>query len=281
MAIERVDFPLPLEDFYFRFHTRRQPVVIRTQSLAQIGWQTHQWNNEYLGYKAGAHEVLVQRRGAGEYSAEGSAYVPMLFGDFLRQVMARPGGDDRSYLNLQTDNVIEPPLLQLLGDFSIPPYFKDLTLRCVNLWMGNSDKTITTPLHHDFNDNLYVVVEGRKRFTLFPPSQAPNLYPRGQLVQVEDNGLIRYASTAGMPHLSQVDIEAPDRRRFPRYAEAEPTREDVEIGAGEMLYLPAGWFHQVSSSGRHIAVSFFAMVPEGDHLKRMHALLAQRRTTPA
>jgi mannose-6-phosphate isomerase-like protein (cupin superfamily) len=147
--------------------------------------------------------------------------------------------------------------------------------------MGNSDKTITTPLHHDFNDNLYVVVEGRKRFTLFPPSQAPNLYPRGQLLQVEDNGLIRYTSMSGMPHLAQVDIDAPDRLRFPRYAEAEATRADVEIGAGEMLYLPAGWFHQVSSSGRHIAVSFFAMVPEGDQLKRMHALLAQRRAAPA
>lgn len=279
MAVERVDFPFPLEDFYLRFHTRRQPVVIRTRALAQIGWQTHQWSNDYLAYKAGAHEVLVQKRGGAEYSAESSAYIPMRFADFLRQVMARSGGDDRIYLNLQTDNVIEPPLLQLLGDFSIPPYFKDLTLRCVNLWMGNSENTITTPLHHDFNDNLYVVVEGCKRFTLFPPEHAPNLYPRGELLGVEPNGIIRYATLSGMPHLSQVDIQAPDRLRFPRYADAEPARMDVEIQAGEMLFLPAGWFHQVSSTGRHIAVSFFAMVPESGELRRIHALLAGRQAT--
>ncbi len=279
MSVERVDFPLSLEDFYLRFYTRRQPAVIRTRSLAQLGWQTHLWTNEYLAYKAGVHEVLVQKRGGAGYSAESSAYVPMLFVDFLRQVMARPGGDERTYLNLQTDNVLEPPLLQLLGDFSIPPLFKDLTLRCVNLWMGNSDKTITTPLHHDFNDNLYVVVEGKKRFTLFPPEQAPNLYPRGQLQGVDPNGIIRYATLSGMPHLSQVDIDAPDRLRFPRYAEAEPTRQDVEIGAGEMLFLPAGWFHQVSSSGRHIAVSFFAVVPDSQQLTHGRELLAKRTTS--
>jgi mannose-6-phosphate isomerase-like protein (cupin superfamily) len=277
MSVERVDFPLSLEDFYFHYHTRRRPVVIHTGSLAQLGWKTQLWNNEYLAQKAGAQQVVVQRRGSGAYSAETSAYVPMQFMDFLRQVMARPGGDDRTYLNLQTDKVIEPPLLQLLGDFSIPPFFKDLTLRCVNLWMGNSDKTIVTPLHHDFNDNLYVVAEGRKHFTLFPPEQAPNLYTRGQLLGVEPNGIIRYASLSGMPHLSQVDIEAPDRERFPAYAVAEPTRMDVDIEAGEMLFLPAGWFHQVSSSGRHIAVSFFAEVPESDELVRVHGLIAARR----
>ncbi|MGE5626395.1 MAG: cupin-like domain-containing protein [Bacillota bacterium] len=277
MAVARVDFPIPLQDFYSRFFVPRQPVVIRTQSLTELGWRTQLWSNDYLAYKAGAHEVLVQKRGGHEYSAESSAYLPMRFADFLAQVMARPGGDDRVYLNLQTDKVIEPPLLQLLGDFSIPVYFKDLTLRCINLWMGNSDKTIVTPLHHDFNDNLYVVVEGRKHFTLFPPEQAPNLYPRGQLVKVEENGLIRYANLSGMPHLAQVDIEAPDRARFPRYAKAEPARLDVDIQAGEMLFLPAGWFHRVSSSGRHIAVSFFAEVPENEQLAHAREALSRRR----
>lgn len=277
MSVERVDFPISLEDFYFRFYTARQPVIIRTQSLAQLGWQTQQWSNEYLAHKAGAQQVLVQKRASGAYTAESAAYVPMQFADFLRQVMARPGGDDRVYLNLQTDNVLEPPLLQLLGDFSIPPYFKDLKLRCVNLWMGNSDKTMTTPLHHDFNDNLYVVVEGRKHFTLFPPEQAPNLYQRGQLQGVEPNGIIRYASMSGMPHLSQVDIQAPDAARFPLYAQAAPTRRDIDVQAGEMLFLPAGWFHQVSSTGRHIAVSFFAVVPGSDELAQAREQLGRRR----
>ncbi|HEY4128923.1 MAG TPA: cupin-like domain-containing protein [Gammaproteobacteria bacterium] len=277
MPVERVDFPLPLEDFYLDYHTRRRPVVIRTRALSRLGWQTQLWTNEYLANKAGSQQVVVQKRGGGRFSAESSAYMPMQFADFLRQVMVKPAGDDRIYLNLQTDKVIEPPLLQLIGDFSIPPYFKDLPLRCVNLWMGNSEQAIITPLHHDFNDNLYVVVEGRKHFTLFPPEQAPNLYTRGQLLSVESNGIIRYTTLSGMPHLSQVDIQEPDHGRFPLYAKAEPTRMDVDIEAGDMLFLPAGWFHQVSSSGRHIAVSFFAVVPENDELSRMRQVLTQRR----
>ena len=190
--------------------------------------------------------------------------------------MASADGDETIYLNLQDsakDRMLEPPLLQLIGDFSIPVYYKDLILRCMNLWMGNSKEEIVTPLHHDFNDNLYVVVEGRKHFTLFPPSEAPNLYTRGKLLEVEQNGNIRYASLDGMPHLSQVDLEQPDMVRFPRYAEALKTRMDFDLEKNEMLFLPNGWFHRVASRGRHIAVSFMAVTPDTDRLQWMRSMI--------
>jgi hypothetical protein len=37
----------------------------------------------------------------------------------------------------------------------------------------------------------------------------------------------------------------------------------VELGPGELLYLPAGWSHQVESAGRHIAVNFWLKLPLG------------------
>ena len=280
MEIEHLDHPIRIDEFYLRYAERR-PLILRTQSLAQLGWRTHLWSDEYLDYKAGAHTVLVLKRSQSpDYAPERSSYIPMRFRDFLRQVMADSNGSSDLYLNLQTDKVLEPPLLQLLGDFSIPPYFKDLPLRSINLWMGHRDDAITTPLHHDFNDNLYVVVEGRKHFTVFPPAQAENLYTRGHIAVVESNGLIRYQSGQHMPHLSQVDILHPDTQRFPRYAEAQTARMDFEIRGNEMLFLPAGWFHQVSSTGRHIAVSFFADVPRIEGLRRMRASLAARSSSP-
>jgi len=276
--IARVDFPITLGDFYLHFYTQRRPVVIRTSSVAELGWQTHLWSNEYLNFKAGAHEVLVLKRGGARlYEPEQSAYIPMPFRTFIQDVMAKPEGDSNTYLNLQTDKVMEPPLLQLLGDFSIPIYFKDVQLRSVNLWMGNSVQAITTPLHHDFNDNLYVVVEGRKRFSIFPPQQAPNLYPRGVLLGVDPNGNIRYQERDKLPHLAQVDIERPDMQRFPRYAEAAPQRMDFEVLANEMLFLPNGWFHQVTSVGRHIAVNFFAETPPAEKLASIHKTISERR----
>jgi len=276
MEISRIGHPLPLKNFYLDYFVSRQPVVIRTRSLEELGWRTHNWSNEYLNFKAGRHEVLVLKRGSGgDYAPENAAYLPMPFSAFLGKVMARPDGDDSLYLNLQTDKVIEPPLLQLIGDFSIPPYYKDLPIRCVNLWMGNSARTITTPLHHDFNDNLYVVAEGRKHFTIFPPQDAENLYPRGTLAEVRGNGLIVYKDAPPMRHLSKVNLDVVDLQRFPRYAQAAAHRIDFDLERDEMLYLPAGWFHQVSSTGRHIAISFFAETPSEADLGQLRVALGQ------
>ena len=276
-SIARIEHPYPLADFYLNYFIARQPVIISTRSLADLDWRTERWTNEYLKHKAGGQSVAVlTSHNRNDFSLEKARYETMLFQEFIARAMASAEGDETIYLNLQDaakDRMLEPPLLQLIGDFSIPVYYKDLILRCMNLWMGNSQKEIVTPLHHDFNDNLYVVVEGRKHFTLFPPSEAPNLYTRGQLLEVEQNGNIRYASLDGMPHLSQVDLEHPDLVRFPRYADAQKTRMDFDLEKNEMLFLPNGWFHRVASRGRHIALSFMAVTPDADRLQWMRSMI--------
>ena len=278
LEVTRLKHPVSLEDFYRDFYLTRTPVIIATDSLSQLGWQTDAWTDEYLLYKAGAQEVLVlQRDDASNFSPDHVRYAPMRFHDFISKVMAPRQGNRDLYLNLQHDRVLEPPLLQLLGDFNVPVYFKDLTLRCVNLWMGNSPDSITTPLHHDFNDNLYVVVEGRKHFVLFPPEQAPNLYPQGELLGVEGNGYIRYANLDSKPHMSRLDLSDPDPERFPLYAAAAPTRRECHVEKNEMLFLPTGWFHQVTSIGRHIAVSFFSMPPSMEQLDWLKQAISSRR----
>lgn len=47
--------------------------------------------------------------------------------------------------------------------------------------------------HHDFHDNLYCLLKGRKRFVLFPPSEVQRMYPYGKLDVLHDNGLISYS----------------------------------------------------------------------------------------
>lgn len=273
VTLHQLDHPVPPEVFLDHY-ARRRPLIIRVGDLATLGWRTHLWTDAYLAYKAGAHEVRVLRRvTGGEYRAESSAYVPMVFRDFIRDVMAHPGGNPDCYLNLQTDKILEPPLLQLIGDFTIPPYFKDFALRCIVLWMGHSPDQLITVLHHDFNDNLYVVVEGEKHFTLFPPDQAPNLYPRGQIRKIERTGRIHYEPGEARPHLSTVNLTEPDWSRFPRFRDALAHRTDFVVRKGEMLFLPAGWFHQVSSVGRHVALSFFAEIPSESGLDHLAKLL--------
>lgn len=99
-----------------------------------------------------------------------------------------------------------------------------------SIWLGNRSRIAA---HHDVPDNLACVVAGRRRFTLFPPSQIDNLYigpidftPAGQAI-------------------SLVDTAAPDLARHPRFAAALEVAQVVELDAGDALFIPSLWWHQV------------------------------------
>jgi hypothetical protein len=49
------------------------------------------------------------------------------------------------------------------------------------------------------------------------------------------------------PSFSRVDPRHPCTTSFPAFAQATPAM--CAVGPGEMLYLPAGWFHEVESRG--------------------------------
>ncbi len=47
-------------------------------------------------------------------------------------------------------------------------------------------------LHHDFHDNLYVLLRGKKRLRLFPPDLAARMHTHGRVRKVHENGQIIY-----------------------------------------------------------------------------------------
>lgn len=47
-------------------------------------------------------------------------------------------------------------------------------------------------LHHDFHDNLYVLLHGCKSFCLWSPSEAEQMYTHGRIIKVYPNGRIIY-----------------------------------------------------------------------------------------
>ncbi len=274
MDIPHIALPIDLEDFYRDCYLPRQPAIFETNGLHSLNWRTNEWTPEYLKWKAGNQivKVLNRENPNATFGPENATYLPMRFAEFIDQVMVPEEGNDKLYLNLQdfgAGRVIEPPVAQLLGDFTLPDMYRDLQIRSVNLWMGNNQSRTTTHLHHDYNDNLYAVVEGRKHFIIFPPSQAENLYPRGEIMHVQKNGIIRYKDMhqKSMPHFSQLDLSNIDLGKFPGYRQAENHRTEFFVEQDEILFLPSGWFHQVSSEGKHVALSFFAEVPTTAHMK--------------
>jgi hypothetical protein len=124
----------------------------------------------------------------------------------------------------------------------LPPYVGNLELRELNAlchWPGYFDKMgpprfwlgparTVTPLHCDYDDNIFAQIWGRKRIFLAPPHHDEFLYTR------EANPVL-----FGSP----FDPEAPDFDAFPLARQAAIV--EVVVEPGDMLYVPAGWYHQV------------------------------------
>ena len=124
----------------------------------------------------------------------------------------------------------------------LPPYVGNLSLRELNrlchwptwfdkmgpprFWIGPA-RTVT-PLHCDYDDNIFAQLWGTKRIFLAPPHHDDFLYTR------EANPLL-----FGSP----FDPEAPDYEAFPLARQAALV--EIVVEPGDMLYVPAGWYHQV------------------------------------
>ncbi|MDB5104178.1 MAG: hypothetical protein JWP91_1867 [Fibrobacteres bacterium] len=106
-------------------------------------------------------------------------------------------------------------------------------------WIGPSGSF--TGLHYDIAPNLFAQFHGSKEFTFYPPGQSRYLYPGRKY----DIGSV----------LSEVDSRRPDPVRFPLFGKARGVKTVVE--AGQMLFTPAGWWHQVLGLETSISVSCF------------------------
>ena len=105
------------------------------------------------------------------------------------------------------------------------------------LWFG--PEGIVSPMHFDVPDNLYVVVSGRKRFTLVAPRDSWNVRPRSLL-----SGQAQYAEVD--PERAEGDL---------RYSGAHPWV--AEIGCGDALYIPRFWWHHARGLELTLAVNFW------------------------
>lgn len=268
-SVPVVQHPLPSGEFRENYLLRRRPVMIRAGDLKQLGWRTDRWTPDYLIQRVGSRPVDVQVRQGGVFSPVGpGSHKRMAFDEFVRRVMEGEETTESLYLNLQGyERQLGPPLLQLLGDFTLPVYFRDAEIRWINLWMGRTAGTTQSQMHHDYHDNLYCVVSGAKRFVVFPPSDAPNLYTRARPVRIDPNGVIHYApqDRDRDPHFSMIRTDRVDHRRFPNYAHTHP--REARIEAGDLLFLPAGWFHEVHSEGTHMAINFWADPPPSERVR--------------
>ena len=156
-------------------------------------------------------------------------------GDYINTAFA----PDRAMQDMSMAEYLD---LVAQGVEDLPPYLGNLELRELNrlchwptyfskmgpprFWIGPAGTV--TPLHCDYDDNIFAQVWGSKRIFLSPPHHDEFLYPK------EANAIL-----FGSP----FDPEAPDFDRFPLARQASMI--EVVVNPGDMLYVPAGWYHYV------------------------------------
>jgi hypothetical protein len=127
----------------------------------------------------------------------------------------------------------------LMRSVRLPAAIEPAHLAQVNAWIGCCR---TSHLHFDGLDNLLVVAHGRKEVVLFTPWQLADLYP--QLAAEE-----RWKSAARSTLYPHVATD------FPRLAQA--TRRRALLEAGDALWIPAGWWHEVLTPTLCVAFNFW------------------------
>jgi hypothetical protein len=156
-------------------------------------------------------------------------------GDYINTAFA----PDRA---MQDMSMLEYLDLVAAGTQDLPPYLGNLELRELNrlchwptyfdkmgpprFWLGPAGTV--TPLHCDYDDNIFAQIWGTKRIFLSPPHHDEFLYTS------EANAIL-----FGSP----FDPEAPDFEKFPLARQA--TMIECIVNPGDLLYVPAGWYHQV------------------------------------
>jgi Cupin-like domain len=113
----------------------------------------------------------------------------------------------------------------------------------MSVWLGTRSRVAA---HYDLPDNLACVVAGRRRFTLFPPSELANLYV----------GPLDF--TPAGQSISLVDFAQPDLVKFPRFADALAQARVAELGPGDAIFIPSMWWHHVEAlSGFNVLVNYW------------------------
>lgn len=234
---------LSRQQFLDEYYALNRPVVM---TGAMDDWPAlTRWTFPELKRRFGARVVSVQANRSSDANYEQNSERlrrEMTFGEYVERVES--GGDTNDfYITANNAGTNEEALKELWDDIVLfPEYLRDNDPSNRGFfWFG--PKGTVTPLHHDLTNNFMAQVRGRKRVRLIAPYELAHVYNN------------RHCYT-------QVDLDRVDYERFPLFREVTIT--DVEIGPGDLLFLPVGWWHYVHGLEISITMTFTNFVFDND-----------------
>jgi cupin-like protein len=234
---------LSRQQFLDEYYAQNRPVVM---TGAMDDWPAlARWTCPELKRRFGERVVSVQANRGGDANYEQNSERlrhEMTFGEYVERVESS-GETNDFYITANNSGTNKEALKELWEDIvPFPEYLRDDDPGNRGFFWFGPNGTVT-PLHHDLTNNFMAQVRGRKRVRLIAPYELARVYNN------------RHCYT-------QVDLDRVDYDRFPLFRDVTVT--DVEIGPGDLLFLPVGWWHYVRGLEISITMTFTNFVFDND-----------------
>ncbi|KAL8564092.1 tRNA wybutosine-synthesizing protein 5 [Nucella lapillus] len=237
-----------LQDIY----PNRRPAILRGVDIGQC---CEKWTVQYLASQGGSAEVKVHvsTKPQMDFLHKNFLYRSLPFSEFVQRAAEETHTDffldekEVYYLRALGEDPrkdiadIHQQFPLLAADITFPDFFPPDQFFSSVFRIASKGLQLWT--HYDVMDNLLIQVTGEKRVVLFSPQEAEKLYLEGDKSRV-------------------LDIDHPDLTQFPRFAGA--VRMEGRLQPGDILFIPALWFHNVVSEQFGVAVNVFWKNLAGD-----------------
>lgn len=232
---------LSILEFEEKFKKKRTPVIIThaLDCLAMEKWNIQYFKDKYTDKKVELDFYALESPQKNQKWGTRTLKLP----EALDLICNNTDKSIKHYLMQKSMSVQFP---ELLSDAQLPIYANKKLNYFVNLWIGESG--IVSQAHYDCSDNFLTQIFGRKRVRLFSPLDSINMYPSA----IDDDCLGDKTAS----HISQIqDTDFVNAQDFPDFKYAV-CYEGI-ISPGDLLYIPAGWWHEVKSLETSISVNYW------------------------
>jgi len=285
-VVDHITEPSAVE-FYRNYVAPNVPVIIKD---ACAHWPAmSRWTDEYLSEKMGDSlvTVAVTPKGMGDCVHDDVFVLPeerrMRVAEFVKILRGESdeleaSADSVFYIQHQNGSFTSEygPLADDIHELEWAREAFGSEPDAVNFWMG--DNRAVSSMHKDPYENIYCVVSGSKTFTLVPPTDwhwvggLSHRFKVGQFCEKRtENGTFTGDFAVDMldeeRDVSWIPVDpvcpATTDALYPEVRFDNAHVLQVEVHAGEALFLPSLWFHRVAQSspdpphGRTIAVNFW------------------------
>lgn len=174
--------------------------------------------------------------------------------------------DDVLYYSAQND-CLRTELPSLAARFADPPLTRNLLEAlayrriqpcpaAINIWIGDS-RSVTTAHRDRAFDNFYLVLHGHKTFYLLPPL-APAWLSSTECIQATWTKTVHDGWTLSddTPRTKVFWLDA-DLKESTGVTHAPLSPLVVHLDPGDLLWLPAGWVHEVHQANSTLAVNWW------------------------